>query len=179
MAIDVPFPPDERRFVFARDARTCKPTKVVGMGGAGSGFMVENAVAGTISLGGMCAVPQGGRTSDGVPVELQQCDAYAPAQLWAFDPTTGQIHPQGDRSYCLDVEGVSRENGAKIQLWGCNEMPGQKWSYDELKGEVRSGIRPGFCVEAPGGNSAKGTRLGMWDCNGYAGAQRFATTIFR
>ena len=65
--VAVPFPQEERRFVFARDPVTCAPTTVDVMGDAGSGFMVENAVAGTLSLGGMCAVPQGGKTSDGGP----------------------------------------------------------------------------------------------------------------
>lgn len=177
--VQVPNPPDERRLVFARDAESFALTGVREMGGPGSGFMVENLVPGTISLGGMCAVPQGGRISEGVPVEFQTCDAYAPAQLWAFDPSTGQVQPQGDRSYCMDVVRVNKDNGAKVQIWPCNETPGQVWSYDENKGEIRSGIRPGFCLEAPGANSSKGVQLGMWDCNGVASAQRFATTIFR
>lgn len=172
-------PADERRFVFAKDAKTCAPTRVDSMGGAGSGFLVENVVPGTLSLGGMCAMPHGGLTANGVAVEFQPCDANSPAQLWTFDPSMGQLQPQADRSYCLDVAGVSRDNGAKVQLWSCNEMPGQVWSYDESKGEVRSGVRPGFCLEAPGANSSAGARLGMWDCNGVANAQRFATTVFR
>lgn len=177
--IQLPYGADERRFVFVRDDKTCAATKVNSMGEAGSGFMVENAIRGTLSLGGMCATPQGGKTSNGVPVELQLCDAYAPAQLWEYDSSTSQIHPQADMSYCLDVTNVSRNNGAKVQLWSCNETPGQVSSYDEVKGEVRSGIRPGFCLEAPGGKASKGMQLGMWDCNGFAPAQRFATTLFR
>jgi hypothetical protein len=73
---------------------------------------------------------------------------------------------------------VSRNNGAKVQLWSCNEAAGQVWSYDETKGEVRSGIRPGFCLDAPGASSSKGTQLGVWECNGVVAAQRFATALF-
>ena len=62
---------------------------------------------------------------------------------------------------CLDANGASRDNGTKIQLWGCNTSAAQQAQL--VNGQLRLN---GKCVDAPSGNSAAGTKVQLWDCHG-------------
>ncbi|XVS66434.1 ricin-type beta-trefoil lectin domain protein [Actinosynnema sp. CA-299493] len=65
---------------------------------------------------------------------------------------------------CLDVSGVSQTNGAKIQLWDCNNQTNQKWTLTSAA-ELR--VYGGKCLDLPT-NSTAGTQAQIWDCNNGA-----------
>jgi hypothetical protein len=76
--VQVPIPADERRLVFTRDSKSCAPIGVTDMGGPGSGFMVENLIPGTLSLGGMCASLETGARRPGPPSSSSRATLILP-----------------------------------------------------------------------------------------------------
>ncbi len=81
--------------------------------------------------------------------------------------TTGSAGPMvGIAGRCLDVMWGRADNGAPIQLWGCNGTNAQSWTLGP-SGALRAN---GRCLDVPGGSTASGSVLQLWDCNG-TGAQ--------
>ena len=76
-------------------------------------------------------------------------------------PAGGAITGIGGK--CVDVDNASTADGAKIQLWTCNNSAAQRWS------RVGTTLRAlGKCLDVAGGATANGTKVQLWTCNGSA-----------
>ncbi|MBB5801804.1 glucose/arabinose dehydrogenase [Saccharothrix ecbatanensis] len=80
--------------------------------------------------------------------------------------TARQIVGAGGK--CVDVNGGSSADGAKVQLWTCNGQPHQKWT---ISGSTVRTL--GKCLDVNNGSSADGTIVQLWTCNG-SGAQNWS-----
>jgi cytochrome c len=69
---------------------------------------------------------------------------------------------------CVDVNGGSSTDGAKVQLWTCGGQAHQRWT---VGGGTISTL--GKCLDVKGGATADGTIVQLWTCNGTA-AQTWA-----
>jgi len=68
-------------------------------------------------------------------------------------------------SLCLDVEGGSQREGARVVAWECRDQPNQKWAWD--RGAIRSQYT-GMCLDIQGGRARSGQPVVMWPCSGSA-----------
>jgi glucose/arabinose dehydrogenase/PKD repeat protein/type 1 glutamine amidotransferase len=75
--------------------------------------------------------------------------------------TSGPI--VGSSGKCVDVNGASTADGAKIQLWTCNSGTNQQWTRDG--GTLRA---LGKCMTVAGGGTADGALVQSSTCNGGA-----------
>ncbi|MBB4912808.1 ThuA domain-containing protein [Actinophytocola algeriensis] len=75
--------------------------------------------------------------------------------------TSGPI--VGSSGKCVDVNGASTADGAKIQLWTCNSGTNQQWTRDG--GTLRA---LGKCMTVAGGGTADGALVQSSACNGGA-----------
>ncbi|MDR6215723.1 lectin [Paracidovorax wautersii] len=66
---------------------------------------------------------------------------------------------------CLDVEGGSQREGARVIAWECRDQPNQKWAWD--RGSIRSQYT-GMCLDIQGGRARSGQSVVMWPCSGSA-----------
>ncbi|MEV4026819.1 ThuA domain-containing protein [Actinosynnema sp. NPDC050801] len=69
---------------------------------------------------------------------------------------------------CVDVNGNSSTDGAKVQLWTCNGGTNQAWTRT---GQTFQAL--GKCLTVNGGSTADGALVQLWTCNGSA-AQNWA-----
>lgn len=71
---------------------------------------------------------------------------------------------------CVDVTGVSYENGARLQEWDClgAGQANQLWDPTPISGqlpyEAFIAKHSGKCMDVPGLSTANGTQLQQWDC---------------
>ncbi|MFD8496717.1 carbohydrate-binding protein [Amycolatopsis sp. NPDC059657] len=72
---------------------------------------------------------------------------------------TGPITGAGGK--CVDVDGASSADGAKIQQWTCNGGANQQWTVSGST--VRS---LGKCMDIADGGTADGSVVRLWTCNG-------------
>ncbi len=72
---------------------------------------------------------------------------------------TGRI--TGSSGKCVDVNGASSTDGAKIQLWTCNSGNNQQWTRN---GNTWRSL--GKCMTVAGGGTADGSLVQLWACNG-------------
>ncbi|GAA1287138.1 lectin [Saccharothrix xinjiangensis] len=63
---------------------------------------------------------------------------------------------------CVDVNGASSTDGAKVQLWTCNSGANQRWT---MSGSTLRSLDK--CLEAAG--TADGALVRLWTCNGGGG----------
>ncbi|BEI89301.1 uncharacterized protein CcaverHIS019_0206630 [Cutaneotrichosporon cavernicola] len=74
------------------------------------------------------------------------------------------IHPNGDTSKCLDVQGANFANGTPVQIWDCNGTPAQSWTLQRGAGKVKLAANgTNFCLDA-GTNPANGVGMKIWSC---------------
>ena len=107
---------------------------------------------------GRCVDVYWGRTANGTPIQLYDCNGSA-AQRWTV-ATDGTVRALGS---CLDVTGGGRSNGTKVQLWGCGTgNANQQWRA-QADGTLRN-PQSGRCLDAMKFGTANGTRLQIWDC---------------
>jgi hypothetical protein len=69
---------------------------------------------------------------------------------------------------CIDVPDANFADGARLQMWGCNNTNAQKWSF--TGGTLRS--ENNKCMDVAGGSTAGGAAIQLYTCNG-TGAQQF------
>ena len=67
---------------------------------------------------------------------------------------------------CLDINGGSSANGAKIQLWSCHGGNPQQWAA-QSDGSLRNPAS-GKCLDVSGNSSADGAVVHLWACHGGA-----------
>jgi type 1 glutamine amidotransferase len=81
-------------------------------------------------------------------------------ELGGTVPRTGPI--TGASGKCVDVNGGSSADGAKVQLWSCNGGVNQRWT---VNGTTLRALDK--CMEVSGTANAAAVRL--WTCNGSGG----------
>lgn len=86
-------------------------------------------------------------------------------ELGGTIPRTGPITGPGGK--CVDVSGGSTADGAKIQLWTCNNGANQQWT---VNGNTLRAFSK--CMTVAGGSTANGTPVQLFTCNG-SGAQNW------
>ncbi len=109
---------------------------------------------------GRCLDVYWGRTDNGTPIQLYDCNGSA-AQRWTV-ATDGTVRALGK---CLDVKGGGRVNGTLIQLWSCGAGNGNQQWRAQGDGTLRN-PQSGRCLDAIGYGTANETRLHLWDCRG-------------
>lgn len=65
---------------------------------------------------------------------------------------------------CVDVNGASSTDGAKVQLWTCNGGNNQKWTQNGTT--LRSLDK---CLDVTGNSQTDGAIVRLWSCNGASG----------
>ncbi|WP_250214305.1 lectin [Acrocarpospora catenulata] len=122
--------------------------------------------------------PVDGRSGDFEPGE----NSWTRQVVWNFfaqfgggNPTptptpTPTVNPPGTSvlrgvgsNRCLDVTGVSQNNGTQVQIWDCNGQNNQQWTSTG-SGELR--VYGNKCLDVNGAATADGTAVIIWDCNG-------------
>ncbi|GAA3463516.1 ThuA domain-containing protein [Saccharothrix longispora] len=74
---------------------------------------------------------------------------------------TGRVVGIGGK--CVDVNGNSSADGAKVQLWTCNGGANQTWTRT---GQTLRAL--GKCLTVNGGSTADGALVQLWSCTGSA-----------
>lgn len=78
---------------------------------------------------------------------------------------------------CLDVNGGSTSNGARVQQWDCNNTNAQKWEIVYAGGGPRfngqagnyyfiKNVGSGKCLDVIGASRSNGAGVTQWDCHG-------------
>ncbi|KAG6906890.1 hypothetical protein DXG01_011478 [Tephrocybe rancida] len=84
------------------------------------------------------------------------------------------IHPNGDKTKCLDVHSASFQDGTAVQIFDCNGTPAQKWKITRGTTSVQIQAAP-FCLDA-GSNPHKGVGVKIWQCYANLPAQTWFYT---
>jgi hypothetical protein len=69
---------------------------------------------------------------------------------------------------CIDVPSASFVDGARLQMWSCNNTNAQQWTFDG--GALKS--QNNKCMDVAGGSTANLAAIQLYTCNG-TGAQQF------
>ncbi|KAG6827539.1 hypothetical protein H0H92_011418 [Tricholoma furcatifolium] len=72
------------------------------------------------------------------------------------------IHPNGDKSKCLDVRGDVVANGTAIQIYDCNGTDAQKWLISADYTLISLFASTSFNVDAGSANPTSGTKVTLW-----------------
>jgi glucose/arabinose dehydrogenase len=158
-------------------------TARVSSGGSGGTLSVRTGsptgpVLGSVAVpvtGGWDAFTEVSTTLAGVPagtVTLYLTFSGGSGNLFDVDaftfgtpPATGGARPiTGIGGKCVDVNGGSSTDGAKVQLWTCSGGTNQQWA---VSGSTLRAL--GKCMATAGGGTADGTQVQLWTCNGAAG----------
>jgi hypothetical protein len=171
------------RYALAGETRF---TARVSSGGAG-GTLSVRAGSATGTVLGSVAVPSTGSwetftdvstTLSGVPsgtTTLYLTFSGGSGTLFDVDAFTFGTAPVGGGTgrivgasgACVDVNGASSADGAKIQLWTCNGGTNQQWTRN---GTTWRSL--GKCMGVAGGATADGSAVQLSTCNG-SGAQNW------
>ncbi|MER5518513.1 RICIN domain-containing protein [Streptomyces sp. NPDC002763] len=118
-----------------------------------------------------CADVEGWSTANGGAVHQWSCrDDDNLNQLWYFAPATdhpGYYHLVNRNSYkCMDVEGPSYEDGAKVHQWECYNGPSQAWRVETVGGTWFRLVNyhSGKCLDVEASSTADGARIHQWGC---------------
>ncbi len=107
--------------------------------------------------------------------KLTECSG-GPEQQWvvnAFGPDTVTL-TNAAHNQCLDVEGGSGDDGARLQQFGCHGEGNQQWRLQPVDGgaTVLVAVHSGKCAQARDGGAAAGTDIVQAPCDGNP-AQRW------
>ncbi|GIJ06815.1 RICIN domain-containing protein [Micromonospora andamanensis] len=108
--------------------------------------------------------------------KLADCGG-GPEQQWvvnAFGADTVTL-TNAAHNQCLDVEGGSGDDGARLQQFGCHGEGNQQWRLQPVDGgaTVLVAVHSGKCAQARDGGAAAGTDIVQAPCDGNP-AQRWA-----
>ncbi|MFF5215792.1 RICIN domain-containing protein [Micromonospora sp. NPDC000442] len=107
--------------------------------------------------------------------KLADCSG-GPEQQWVvntFGPDTVTL-TNAAHNQCLDVEGVSGDDGARLQQFGCHGEGNQQWRLQPVDGgaTVLVAVHSGKCAQARDGGADAGTDIVQAPCDGNP-AQRW------
>ncbi|WP_371497546.1 ricin-type beta-trefoil lectin domain protein [Kitasatospora sp. NBC_00374] len=105
----------------------------------------------------MCADISNGRTDNGTPVQLWNCNTTNPQKFVLG--ADNSIHVLGK---CVDAAGSGKVNGTLIQLYDCNNTGAQQWVSGP--GGSLKNPQSGLCLADPAAFNTPGTQLILWDC---------------
>jgi ricin-type beta-trefoil lectin protein len=103
-------------------------------------------------------------------------------QSWLLNPRPNARHTweikASHSKRCLDVEGVSQAEFARVQQWDCNGWDNQGWIPELLRNDgwgypiyrLRA-VHSGLCLDAPTDVPEWGAKLRQARCNGGAGQE--------
>ncbi|MDL4815028.1 ricin-type beta-trefoil lectin domain protein [Actinomadura opuntiae] len=105
-------------------------------------------------------------------VSTGDCGQVGPPDPWTIEPD-GPIHGVFENG-CLDIQGASTADKAKIILYKCTGAANQVWK----RGANGSLLNPisGKCLDIPGSSTVEWTKLQLYTCNGSA-AQRWTLPV--
>ncbi|KAG6917259.1 hypothetical protein DXG01_003206 [Tephrocybe rancida] len=72
------------------------------------------------------------------------------------------IHPNGDPTQCLEVQGGQFRSGTPVQTFYCNGTPAQQWKISRGTTTVQVDVAP-FCLDA-GADPHPGVPVKIWQC---------------
>ncbi|MFJ6195367.1 RICIN domain-containing protein [Micromonospora sp. NPDC092111] len=121
---------------------------------------------------GLCVGTDGdGETA---AAELAVCTG-GPEQQWVANPVAPDLVTLTNTAHrqCLDVEGGSGDDGAKLQQFGCHGQANQQWRLTPVgTGPVLLvGVQSGKCAQVRDDGTGAGDDLVQATCTGAAGQQ--------
>lgn len=121
---------------------------------------------------GLCLGTDG--AGEKTAAELAACTG-GPEQQWVANPVAPDVVTLTNAAYdrCLDVEGGSGDDGARLQQFGCHGQANQQWRLTPLgTGPVLLvGVQSGKCAQVRDGGTGAGAELVQATCTGAAGQQ--------
>ncbi|KAJ8472951.1 hypothetical protein ONZ45_g16475 [Pleurotus djamor] len=87
-----------------------------------------------------------------------------------------QLHPNGNKGKCLDVQENNRGDGVPVQIFDCNGSSAQNWVLDLGSTKVRL-FGTNFCLDASFPNPGNGTPMKIWTCIDNVPAQKWVYTL--
>jgi hypothetical protein len=85
---------------------------------------------------------------------------YDTSPQWSSMPVQMTAAP----NVCMDVSGVLKDNGTKVQTWECTDGLNQSWRYQPETQQLVD-KNSGKCLDLSGGNMSNGNQLQIWDCD--------------
>ncbi|MEU6314273.1 RICIN domain-containing protein [Streptomyces sp. NPDC047014] len=138
--------------------------------------MPQTAIQLIASHSGKCLDVEGGKATDGVPVQQSACTTTN-AQKWTAVATArGTFELRSAVSgKCLEVENTGTKSGAVIQQWACVGKEHQRWQLmlvDPVRKlyELQPAHVDGMCLDVTGGKKDNGVNTQLFTCN-RTGAQ--------
>ena len=121
---------------------------------------VTSGSDGSCSPSYLCTATAGydGPTGLGTPNGL---GAFTGSGTGGGGGSTGAV-TSGLAGKCLDDFGSSSANGAKADLYDCNNTAAQKWTVGST-GTLQAN---GTCLDVTGASTANGALVELWSCNG-------------
>ncbi|MBL0885206.1 RICIN domain-containing protein [Myceligenerans indicum] len=110
--------------------------------------------------------------SAGAQLTLQSA-ATDGSQDWTLVEQRPESLVNGNSGKCLDVDGSSTADGAKVQQWACHGGSNQAWQVEEVAGgyvQIVNG-NSGRCLDVDGFSTADGGRVQQWTCTGGTNQQ--------
>ncbi|MBW4705030.1 RICIN domain-containing protein [Micromonospora sp. RL09-050-HVF-A] len=121
---------------------------------------------------GLCVGTDG--AGETATAELAPCTGGA-EQSWVANPVAPDLVTLTNAGHgqCLDVEGGSGDDGARIQQFGCHGQANQQWRLTPVgTGPVLLvGVQSGKCVQVRNDGTAAGDDLVQATCTASAGQQ--------
>jgi hypothetical protein len=111
-------------------------------------------------LAAACAAPlaacMGDVTDEEVPTSIESTVSTSPTTL---------VRKGSEK--CLDVNGSSTANGAKIQQWVCNGTNAQSFKFEDRgSGTYRlRNVSSNKCLDVTDGGTSNGTKVQQWSCS--------------
>jgi len=119
---------------------------------------------------GMCLGTDNGRTDNGTPIIVWDCNGN-PDQQWSAIPQDNDVyyrlHNLANPSKCLGIWQASGEAGAPLTLWDCNSNPDQFWTAWGYGNQiVLINHQTNQVMAMLNGDTARGTPVIQWLWNG-------------
>jgi len=111
---------------------------------------------------GLCVGDKKKMYDKGNPLTLTECTEDQVQTLPGFFP--GFSLHKSMTSMCIDIPSQDIKNGAKMQIWDCNDSPAQKWYYWKTDGSIRPTKNLDYCLDS-GSKQQEGDPLLLWKCN--------------
>lgn len=120
--------------------------------------------AGCLAGGAETNDPMTDEGSDAITAPSSAAVSSAPAA--APTPGTAYTIVASHSGKCVEVGGSSRDNGGKVQQWGCWSGVTQQWKLTSLGGTAYKvvNVNSGKCLDVADGGTANGTNVFQWDC---------------
>lgn len=94
--------------------------------------------------------------------------SYTGPGAWIYGLTVpATLRPHDYAGYCLNLHGNIGSDGAKVNLWTCNQHNSQLWQYHADDGTVRPKDHPNFCLNLHGNVGADNAIVNLWTCTGH------------